>query len=118
MQVVGNLLGNAVKFTEAGVGLAARQRCRADDGGAGAVGTALRSKSRTPASASTPDRLARLFEPFEQGDASMTRRFGGTGLGLAISQRLAELMGGRLWAAQRAGPRVDLLRRAAARRRQ
>lgn len=45
-----------------------------------------------------PDLLERIFAPFEQADNSTTRRYGGSGLGLAICRRLAELMGGRIWA--------------------
>jgi CheY-like chemotaxis protein len=90
-QILNNLLSNAVKFTERGtidvqvdlVGLDAhtpRLRVQVADSGIGIA----------------PDVLARLFEPFEQGDGSMARRFGGSGLGLAISRRLAELMGGTI----------------------
>jgi signal transduction histidine kinase len=98
-QVVGNLLGNAVKFTETGA-VMLRVKARPGSDGVTATGAAsvLRIEVEDTGIGIEPDRLARLFEPFEQGDASMTRRFGGTGLGLAISQRLTELMGGRLWA--------------------
>ncbi|MFM9434059.1 PAS domain S-box-containing protein [Janthinobacterium sp. CG_23.3] len=87
-QVLGNLLGNAVKFTAAGgVTVAAATRegqlhIQVSDTGIG-----------IPA-----DRLDAIFEPFTQADASMTRRYGGTGLGTTISRQLVTLMGGRIWA--------------------
>jgi signal transduction histidine kinase/ActR/RegA family two-component response regulator len=89
-QILFNLLSNAVKFTkegriEVGVGWdaeASRLTVQVADSGCG-----------IPA-----ERLAQVFDSFEQADAGTTRRYGGTGLGLAISRRLAEIMGGTLTA--------------------
>jgi GAF domain-containing protein/CheY-like chemotaxis protein len=92
-QVVLNLLSNAVKFTEQGevvVSVTAQPLTEerveltfaVSDTGIGLE----------------PEQMGRLFQSFSQADSSTTRRYGGTGLGLAISKRLAELMGGRMWA--------------------
>ena len=97
-QVLINLVGNAIKFTEQGsVDLSitltgadadvARLRFAISDSGIG-IGT---------------DSLQRIFDPFEQADGSMTRRFGGTGLGLAISRQLVLLMGGDIGASSNSG---------------
>jgi signal transduction histidine kinase/CheY-like chemotaxis protein/HPt (histidine-containing phosphotransfer) domain-containing protein len=96
-QILLNLLSNAVKFTPAGevvVTVSAAMRGETAD-----LHIAVRDTGIGIAS----ERLASLFEPFVQADASTTRRYGGTGLGLAISRRLAEQMGGRLWAESEPG---------------
>ncbi|ABK44883.1 PAS/PAC sensor hybrid histidine kinase [Magnetococcus marinus MC-1] len=87
-QVLYNLLGNALKFTEEGgvslhLSLDANQHIhtRVSDTGIGIA----------------PQQLERIFDNFTQEDSSVTRRFGGTGLGLAICRRFTELMGGRIW---------------------
>lgn len=97
-QVLTNLVGNAIKFTESGEVVVRCQRviepgttirlqfCVADTG----IGIA-------------PDKLRAVFEPFTQADGSTTRKYGGTGLGLTICQRLVELMGGRIWAESEPG---------------
>jgi signal transduction histidine kinase/ligand-binding sensor domain-containing protein/ActR/RegA family two-component response regulator len=94
-QVLLNLLGNAVKFTQPCTRVQVTLRVDASqllvevkDGGPGL----------------DPQRLHRLFQPFSQADASTTRTHGGTGLGLAISKRLVELMGGTIGVRNNEGP--------------
>jgi len=91
-QILVNLLGNAVKFTERGeVVLSVRLLP------AGGAGLELQFDVRDTGIGIPPEVQARLFQSFSQADASTTRKYGGTGLGLAISKRLAGLMGGRMW---------------------
>ncbi|MDB5415972.1 MAG: hypothetical protein JWR10_4307 [Rubritepida sp.] len=91
-QVLFNLVGNALKFTERGfVRIAAETRLEAG----GALVSLTIEDSGVGMDAPT---LGRLFQPFTQADSSTTRRFGGTGLGLSIVRRLAELMGGEVHA--------------------
>jgi PAS domain S-box-containing protein len=91
-QILLNLCGNAVKFTERGeVELAFRRI----DAGTDAI--TIEVCVRDSGIGMTPEVQHKLFEKFTQADQSTTRRFGGTGLGLAISKNLAEMMGGRIW---------------------
>jgi PAS domain S-box-containing protein len=91
-QVVVNLVGNAIKFTEAGeVAL----RVTIDD--ASADPGALHFTISDTGIGISSDKLGAVFERFTQADSSTTRRYGGSGLGLTISKRLVELMGGRIW---------------------
>lgn len=92
-QILFNLLGNAIKFTETGtVRLGLERGPESDDRNSVAL---CLSVSDTGIGL-TPDQQRRLFQPFVQADSSTTRRFGGTGLGLSIVRRLAEAMQGRV----------------------
>jgi signal transduction histidine kinase/CheY-like chemotaxis protein len=84
-QILFNLLGNAIKFTEAGL-----VRLSLENGD----GQALRIKVADTGIGLSAEQQGRLFQPFVQADSSTTRRFGGTGLGLSIVRRLAEAMHG------------------------
>ena len=92
-QILLNLLSNAVKFTEAGeVVIEVRAKPPAN------LLVELAFAVRDTGIGLTKEGMSRLFQSFSQADSSTTRKYGGTGLGLAISKRLAELMGGTVWA--------------------
>jgi signal transduction histidine kinase/DNA-binding response OmpR family regulator len=91
-QVLVNLVGNAIKFTDRGeVIVDARRESEADDE------VVVRFAVRDTGVGIPQDKQPIIFGQFEQADATTTRRFGGTGLGLAISSRLVDMMGGRIW---------------------
>lgn len=90
-QVLVNLLGNAVKFTDSGeVALGVETTAREGDR------VRLRVVVRDTGVGISPEAMERIFQPFGQVDASMTRKFGGTGLGLTICKQLVERMGGTI----------------------
>jgi CheY-like chemotaxis protein/HPt (histidine-containing phosphotransfer) domain-containing protein len=91
-QILLNLLGNAMKFTESG-----RLDVEVDQDPADARPGALLFRVKDTGIGIPEDKLGSIFENFSQADSSTTRKYGGTGLGLAISKRLVELMGGRIW---------------------
>jgi signal transduction histidine kinase/DNA-binding response OmpR family regulator len=97
-QVIFNLVGNAIKFTERGeVVLHAEVKSYSRDQvelGFAVTDTGI---------GIPPEKQQLIFDAFEQADRSMTRKYGGTGLGLAISSQLVKLMGGRLWLESRHG---------------
>ena len=97
-QILLNLLANAVKFTDHGEVVLTVQAAPQPDGK-----IELQFAVRDTGIGLTPEGMGRLFQSFSQADSSTTRKYGGSGLGLAISRRLAELMGGRMWA-ESAGP--------------
>ncbi len=92
-QILSNLVGNAIKFTEQGSVSILVQHGPDDDDR-----VRLRFEIRDTGIGIAPEALAGLFTPFTQADTGITRRFGGTGLGLAISKLLVDLMGGTIGA--------------------
>ncbi len=109
-QILVNLVGNAIKFTERGevvVSVSTKDQGQrpkeeqAQDSSSLVLGPSsfvlLQFEVRDTGIGIPPDKQAKIFEAFEQADATTTRRYGGTGLGLAICTRLVEMMGGRIW---------------------
>jgi signal transduction histidine kinase/CheY-like chemotaxis protein/HPt (histidine-containing phosphotransfer) domain-containing protein len=97
-QIIVNLVGNAIKFTDRGevVVCVTREEGEVD-------GARLHFIVTDTGIGIAPEKQKRIFESFAQADASTTRRYGGTGLGLTISARLVELMGGRIWVESEVG---------------
>jgi len=97
-QVVVNLTGNAIKFTEEGeIAVSVNMESMIEDD------VHLHFSVSDTGTGIPPDKQQIIFEAFRQADSSMSRRFGGTGLGLTISSHLVEMMGGRMWLESEAG---------------
>ncbi|HFD87401.1 MAG TPA: PAS domain-containing sensor histidine kinase, partial [Gammaproteobacteria bacterium] len=96
-QMILNLVGNAIKFTdEGGISIC----CRLDDSG----GAPMMEISITDTGIGmTPEQTEHIFDPFSQADSTTTRRFGGTGLGLSISKKFSEALGGDIKVTSKAG---------------
>ena len=102
-----NLLGNACKFTENGeISLIVERRVRSEEWEKSGSSMILPPQDSKPfitfrvtdtGIGMTPEQMTHLFEPFTQGDASTTRKYGGTGLGLAITRKLCQMMGGEIF---------------------
>src|ERR1019366_5721819 len=91
-QIIVNLVGNAIKFTDSGgVTLSVHKELQ----GAGYM--MVRFSVKDTGIGIPPEKQKEIFSSFTQADNSMTRKYGGTGLGLTISRRLVELLGGRIW---------------------
>jgi signal transduction histidine kinase/DNA-binding response OmpR family regulator len=97
IQVLNNLLSNAVKFTNHGHVTVRAQAAMVEGSGW------LQLSVLDSGMGMEPEQIARLFQPFAQGDSSIARKFGGSGLGLTISKQLVELMGGRIELSSQAG---------------
>src|SRR5450432_2518497 len=97
-QVLLDLLGNAIKFTQSG-----EVSLRVEPDAESSIPTALRFTISDTGIGISDEKLSQVFERFTQADSSTTRRFGGSGLGLTISKRLVELMGGRIWVESEVG---------------
>ncbi len=97
-QIVINLIGNAIKFTEKGeVALSVEIESRLEDE------LMLRFSISDTGIGIPVDKQREIFEPFTQADGSISRQYGGTGLGLTICSRLVEMIGGRIWIESEAG---------------
>jgi two-component system sensor histidine kinase/response regulator len=97
-QVLINLVGNALKFTERGevvIGVTLTPP--------GKLENALHFTVRDTGIGIAPDKINLIFSAFSQADGSTTRKYGGTGLGLTITRRLIELMGGKVWVESQLG---------------
>jgi len=91
-QILLNLCGNAIKFSDSGIlRLSCQQMSRAE------YDVTLRFAVQDSGIGMSFEQISSLFQPFKQADSSMTRRFGGTGLGLSICKGLIEKMGGQIW---------------------
>jgi len=94
-QIITNLVGNAIKFSETGHVTVAVAKAEEPE--------TLRITVSDTGIGMTPEQVRRIFDPFIQADTSTTRRYGGTGLGISICKQLAEVMGGNLWVESQLG---------------
>ncbi len=97
-QILTNLIGNAIKFTNSGEIVVSMENAEQPDNQLADNGSCfLRFSVSDTGAGIAEDKLGKIFESFSQADSTITRKFGGTGLGLTISKQLTHLMNGRMW---------------------